>query len=384
MVFQIGLTGAIAAGKSTVAAMFARLGCKIIDADEIAREVVQPGASALEQIVARFGSQIINASGNLDRGGLGRIVFNDSRALQDLNQIVHPAVARRTAELVAELNPGDVVVHDVPLIAENQLENRYHLVVVAQAPEPVRLKRLVDRRGMSPADALARIRAQASDTDRARIADYIVDTSGSIETTRASLTHLFEGRIRTFAQNINQGRPAPRQGIRLLPGPGAPRTWSVQAQQIAARIEFALQSRCTGSRVDLQIDHVGSTAIPGMWGQDIIDLQLVLPPGADIAGVQERLRAAGYPHQPQASIGSSGIYLHQSADPGRAVNLYVYTAQALEQESGPKFVARLNESLRLRTEYAALKAQLVREGVGAGDYVRQLRKFQGTTGVTTK
>ncbi|WP_203983574.1 dephospho-CoA kinase [Sphaerisporangium rufum] len=176
---KIGLTGGIGSGKSEVARRLAGHGAVVIDADLIAREVVEPGTPGLAEVVATFGQEMLRADGTLDRERLGRVVFADPGELARLNAIVHPKVGARVAELQAAAPPGAVVVYDVPLLAENGLAPMYDIVVVVDAAEDVRLARLVERRGMSEQDALARIRAQATREERLAVADVVIPNDGS-------------------------------------------------------------------------------------------------------------------------------------------------------------------------------------------------------------
>lgn len=193
--YLIGLTGGIAAGKSTIARQLAEHGAVVIDADQIAREVVEPGTPALGQIARVFGVDVLRTDGTLDRAALGGRVFGDPDALERLNAIVHPAVGERTAELIAEASASDpdaVVVYDVPLLVEAAVKNPFDLVVVAHAPAETRIERLVSLRGMSESDARARVTAQASDAERLQAADVVIDTAGTEEYTLAQADELWQ------------------------------------------------------------------------------------------------------------------------------------------------------------------------------------------------
>lgn len=184
--FLIGLTGGIAAGKSTIARRLAERGAVHLDADAIARAVVEPGEPALEAIRERFGPGVIGADGALDRAALGAIVFADADALADLNAIVHPAVRERTRELFARAEaetPGAIVVYDVPLLVEAKLPYAFDRIVVAEAPEEVRIRRMVEGRGMERAEAVRRIRSQATDAQRRERADVVIATDVPLEET---------------------------------------------------------------------------------------------------------------------------------------------------------------------------------------------------------
>ncbi|MFJ6771220.1 dephospho-CoA kinase [Kitasatospora sp. NPDC091257] len=177
---KIGLTGGIGAGKSEVSRLFAARDAVIVDSDVIAREVVAPGTDGLAAVVAEFGPQVLREDGALDRPALGAVVFADPERLKALNAIVHPLVRARSAELEAAAAPDAVVVHDVPLLAENGLAPLYDLVVVVDAADEVRLDRLVRLRGMAEEEARARMAAQASREDRLAIADLVIDNSGGL------------------------------------------------------------------------------------------------------------------------------------------------------------------------------------------------------------
>ncbi|MEU1124799.1 dephospho-CoA kinase [Streptomyces sp. NPDC005899] len=178
---KVGLTGGIGAGKSEVSRLLAGYGAVVIDADRIAREVVEPGTPGLVAVVETFGPGVLATDGTLDRPALGAIVFSDPERLAALNAIVHPLVGARSAEREREAGPGAVVVHDVPLLTENGLAPRYDLVVVVDASPATQLDRLVRLRGMTEADARARMAAQATREERLAAADLVVDNDGPLE-----------------------------------------------------------------------------------------------------------------------------------------------------------------------------------------------------------
>jgi dephospho-CoA kinase len=179
-VLRVGLTGGIGAGKSEVSKRLAAHGAVVIDADLIAREVVSPGTDGLAEIVEAFGNGVLTPDGALDRVRLGDIVFAAPDKLARLNAIVHPQVGVRMREIEDSAGPAAVVIHDVPLIAENGLAGGYDLVVVVDVPPRVQLDRLVRLRGMSRDQAEARMAAQASREERLAIATIVVDNSGSL------------------------------------------------------------------------------------------------------------------------------------------------------------------------------------------------------------
>ncbi|MBN8423018.1 dephospho-CoA kinase [Microbacterium sp. 2216-1] len=183
----IALTGGIASGKSTIARRLAEHGAVIVDADQIVRDVQSPGSPVLAAIVTEFGSGVIEHDGALDRAALGERVFGDDEALARLNSIVHPAVreesARRFAAAFAA-DPESVVVYDVPLLVEARVDDPWDLIVLADAPAELRIRRLIELRGMAEEAARARVAAQVPDAARRAIADIVVDTSVSLEETR--------------------------------------------------------------------------------------------------------------------------------------------------------------------------------------------------------
>jgi dephospho-CoA kinase len=180
---KVGLTGGIGSGKSAVSAALSSYGAVVIDADAIAREVVEPGTPGLAEVVAEFGDGVLTPEGRLDRPRLGEIVFADEDRLASLNAIVHPRVAERSGQLMEEAlaSEAKVVVYDVPLLVENGLESLYDVVVVVDTPDEVRVERVARNRGMPREQVRARIDAQADRATRLASADLVVDNSGTRE-----------------------------------------------------------------------------------------------------------------------------------------------------------------------------------------------------------
>jgi dephospho-CoA kinase len=179
-VLRVGLTGGIGSGKSEVSKRLAEQGAVIIDADLIARQVVQPGTPGLAQVADAFGPEVLRADGTLDRDKLGEQVFADAELRGKLNAIVHPLVGARMAELEQQAGAAAIVVHAVPLLAENNLAGGYDVVVVVDVPQRLQVERLVRHRGMSRDQARARMSAQASREQRLAIATIALDNSGSL------------------------------------------------------------------------------------------------------------------------------------------------------------------------------------------------------------
>ncbi|MEU9704426.1 dephospho-CoA kinase [Streptomyces sp. NPDC047981] len=196
---KVGLTGGIGAGKSEVSRLLVSYGAVLIDADKIAREVVEPGTPGLAAVVAAFGPEILTEQGTLDRPRLGSIVFADADRLATLNGIVHPLVGARSAELESAAGPDDVVVHDVPLLTENGLAPLYDLVVVVDASPETQLDRLVRLRGMAESEARARMAAQATREQRQKIADLLIDNDGPLEALEPQVRAVWEQLTRRAA-----------------------------------------------------------------------------------------------------------------------------------------------------------------------------------------
>ncbi|THA65701.1 dephospho-CoA kinase [Streptomyces sp. A0958] len=193
---KVGLTGGIGAGKSEVSRLLVGHGAVLIDADRIAREVVEPGTPGLAAVVAEFGPDILTPEGTLDRPALGSIVFADPGRLAALNAIVHPLVGARSAELEKAAGPDSVVVHDVPLLTENGLASLYDLVVVVDAAPRTQLDRLVRLRGMTEEDARARMAAQATREQRRAVADLVIDNDGPVEELEAQVRAVWAELVR--------------------------------------------------------------------------------------------------------------------------------------------------------------------------------------------
>jgi dephospho-CoA kinase len=208
----IALTGGIASGKSTVSGRLAEHGAVVVDADTLAREVVEPGTPGLEAIRERFGDGVIGSDGSLDRPTLGAVVFRDPAALADLNAITHPAVWKAALELFARAEASDpdaIVVYDVPLLVEASAERPLHFdrVVVVEADREERIRRLVQERGMSAEEAERRIGAQAGDAERRAVADVVLDNNGGRDELLRRVDRLWE-ELRASVQR----RPEEQQG----------------------------------------------------------------------------------------------------------------------------------------------------------------------------
>jgi dephospho-CoA kinase len=191
----IGLTGGIASGKSVVASRLAEHGAVVVDADRIAREVVEPGTPALARIAEEFGGEVIASDGSLDRAALGEIIFGSPEKRAALNAITHPAVGRRSKELfaaAAAADPEAIVVYDVPLLVDAGRTDEFDLIVVVNASTETRVNRMIELRGMTRDEAMHRINSQATNTERLAIADVVIDSNGTLEQTLAQADALWE------------------------------------------------------------------------------------------------------------------------------------------------------------------------------------------------
>jgi dephospho-CoA kinase len=200
----IGLTGGIATGKSTATRYFAAADVPVIDADFLARRVVEPGRPALQEIRQEYGEGVIRPDGSLDRDALAAQVFRDSRARARLNEIVHPRVekeAQREIEKILDANPEALVVYDVPLLFEVGMAARFDLVALVYVPQPEQKRRLMLRDGLSCDQAQARIDSQMDIAEKARLADVVLDNQGSVETLRLQIESLTE-RIRARNRSV--------------------------------------------------------------------------------------------------------------------------------------------------------------------------------------
>jgi dephospho-CoA kinase len=327
-VLKIGLTGGIASGKSLVASRLRELGAILVDADLLAREVVEPGTPGLALVVDAFGPGILDSHGKLDRPKLGAIVFHDPAQREVLNGIVHPLVREAAAAIVSGAGPGDIVVQDIPLLVETGQGSNFHLVVVVDAPDDVRLQRMVEFRRMTTEDALARMASQATRAERNAAADVVLDNSGTREQLLATVDALWEHRLVPFAENLHRGTRALRPAGPVMSAPKE--EWTAQAGRLAKRIMAAAPHGV------LAVDHIGSTSVPGLAAKDVIDLQVAVADLETADSLAPVLASAGFPAVPGVDRDTPKPAepnpkqwqkrFHANADPGRAVNLHVRVA----------------------------------------------------------
>jgi len=358
---RLGLTGGIGSGKSTVAARFRELGAVVIDADQLAREVVAVDSPGLASIHARFGDVVMAPDGSLDRGALGAIVFADAQARKDLETITHPLIGARTRSLMESAAPEKIVVHEVPLLAELDMGAAYHLTVVVGADDDVRLSRLTGERGFSQADARARIAAQASDRVRRAAADVWLDNNGTRQGLVAQVDALWRDRVTGFNDNLSSGSASRLSDY--LAVASYDDSWPTTATRLIRRVSLALGERAVA------LEHIGSTSVPGLIARNVIDLQVGVQVLAEIddAVFTGALADSGFPRV--------GQYLHGSADPGRIVSLHI------RQIDGPAWCRALlmRDWLRARADereaYGALKAQLAQSRTATAEYVQATRSW---------
>ncbi len=315
----IGLTGGIGAGKSTVAALFRARGAAVVDADAIAREVVEPGEPALAALAEEFGHGILSEDGALDRAALATAAFASPDRTAALNAIVHPAIGDRTLARMTELADHGVVVHDVPLLVENGMTARYHLSVLVDVPEDIRLERLTTSRGLDRDDALRRIRAQADDAQRLLACDAVLDNSTTEQELAAGFTALWEDRIAPFSRHRADGTPAP------IPAPASAE--SADGGESPSALDAA------GARLVARIEHIASavgitcttTHTAGPAG---VELVVTVQEGDDTAARMGRVLAdAGYVRAVGEAAALPGPVRYTHTDPGRPVLLMLSAAR---------------------------------------------------------
>ena len=364
---RVGLTGGIGAGKSTVARRLATLGAVLVDADVIAREVVQPGTPGLAELVSVFGDQVLTEDGELDRPAMAAVVFNDDAARRRLNEIVHPLVRRRTEELLAAAPRDALLVQDIPLLVEGGMAPSFALTVVVDAPESERVHRLVKDRGMPPDEARARIAAQASEQARRAAADAWLDNSGRSADLVAQVDRLWQSRLLPFEYWLRKGRPLPGRPRLVEPDP----SWPAQYERVAARVSRA------AAPLARRVDHIGPTSVPGLPARDVLDIQLSVADLDAVGDLADDLRQVGFVYRPelrrddaQSSGPDAASWPEQvlvSADPGRAVDLHVRAIGS----PGWRMALLLRDWLcavpEARSDYASLTRRLLAETVRSAD-----------------
>jgi dephospho-CoA kinase len=368
-VLRIGLSGGIGAGKSTVSSTLSDLGGVVVDGDVISREVVEPGTEGMAKLVEAFGEQILSDDGSLNRPALAAIAFSDEEKRQTLNGIVHPLVGNRRSELIASAGEDAVVVEDIPLLVESGMAPMFPLVVIVNADEELRVKRLIEHRGFAEEDARARIAAQATEEQRRAVADVWLDNTGSTEELVEQARALWHQRILPFARNLEAGEAAPARPVLLPYDP----SWPEQARRIVARLNTACGHHA------VRIDHIGSTAVEGLDAKDAIDIQVTvasleaadelaealtsagylrMPITADMSKPDSRSTVAEFDHADEEALWHKRI--HASADPGRPTYVHLRVDGWPNQQFALLFVDWLAANPDAREHYLAVKRQAER------------------------
>lgn len=369
---NVGLTGGIGSGKSTAARMLRQRGALVIDADALAREVLSPDTPGARAVAERFGPSVVNDEGSIDRARLARVVFEEPGAREALEAITHPLIRDRTSQLRAAADPDSIVVHDVPLLVEKNLAGDYHTVIVVQAPAEQRVRRLTEDRGMHRADALARMEHQASDEERRRVADVVLDNAGSPEDLAAAIDRVWASRIEPYRANLASGRIHRPENAPVVVE--YDERWDWQARRLIDRIGAALGERAP------QIEHVGSTAVPGMEGKDAIDIQIGVRSLAEADSPEfiRDLTALGFPRvdeyrmdHPTDALPDPSLWVkrfHGSSDPGRVTHLHVREVNSAGWQYALLFRDWLRSDNRAAGEYVEMKRKIAESATDTDAY----------------
>lgn len=360
---RVGVTGGIGSGKSSVARRLGELGAVVVDADRVARDVVEPGEPALERIRDRFGPIVIREDGSLDRAALAGIVFPDAAALRALEEITGPAIADRVTRLRALTPPEAVSVFDMPLLVERGLWVHEHVTVVVDVDVETRVRRLVEQRGLDEVDARHRVAAQATDEQRRAAADVLLDNSGTRDELVATVDRLWSSRLLPWNDNLLHGRRSRRPERGAVVAPRA--DWAGRGSRLVARLAAGL-GPLAGS-----VDHIGSTAVPGLTAKDVIDVQVTVDDlaAADDPRFVAAMRDRGFvlvegntqdtPHPADGDPVPWQKRFYASTDPCNIAHVHVRERSS----AGWRFAFLFRDWLRAddtaRAEYAAEKRRLL-------------------------
>lgn len=360
---QVAVTGGIGSGKSTVVAAFAGLGAFVVDADQLAREVVAPGTPGLRSIVDRFGKEILDGEA-LDRAGLARIVFADRSALHDLEQITHPLIRQRYEEIVSEAPSDSIIIHEVPLLVEKDLARQYQLTINVETLLDVRRARL-EQRGLTPSDIDARLGLQVSDEERRSRCDVTMTNNEEPSSLQNKLHDLWRNRIKPFGENLALNRLAPRQArAEILPYQSE---WPNAAARLIERLEYQLP--------DAHIAHVGSTSVPGLGAKDVIDIQVSVSELND--RYDDPMRRAGFVLNPDVNrdvprpSAAEEVWakrFYQSCDPARPANVHMRVFGSPGERYALLFPQWLRAHAEAARDYEEFKRELAMGTASTGEY----------------
>jgi dephospho-CoA kinase len=362
---RVGLTGGIGSGKSTVARRLGELGAAVVDADVVAREIMEPGQPVLQQVRERFGDEVIRADGTLDRAGLAALVFTDPEALAALDAITGPAIAERIAEQRHTMPAGVVSVQDMPLLVERGLWVREHVSIVVETHLETRVRRLVEQRGLDEADVRNRIAAQASDAQRRAACDVVLANDATREDLVSAVDRLWESRLRPWNENLVQSRHSrrPERGAVVAPRDD----WAPRGARLVAKVAHALRDVATVT----DIEHVGSTSVPHLLAKDVLDLQVGVRElaAADAPEFRAAMRAAGLlpfdhitgdtPHPSGAEPDGWRKRVYGSTDPKEIAHVHVRENDSPAWRFALLFRDWLVHDPSERDRYSAEKRRLV-------------------------
>lgn len=364
---RVALTGGIGAGKSTVAAKLSELGARVIDADALSREVVAPDTEGLAAVVSRFGPEVLGADGSLDRAELAKIVFSSPPARAELEAIVHPRVRARARQLTDAMPADAIVVQDIPLLAETGQAPGFHLNIDVEAPRELRLERLAER-GLPREDALRRIDAQASDTERREVCDVVVHNRDGREDLERRVAMLWDERIVPFNENLQAGRAEPRpEKLQFVESDPA---WPRRFEHLAARLRRVLGPSA------VRIDHVGSTSVAGLLAKDVIDIQVTVVALPIVDAFAAPLGEAGFygkvmhdspkPEFPDPVDWEKRVYGY--ADPGNIAHVHFRPIDSPGQRFALLFRDWMRADPAARTDYAQAKGVLAAKVDSTAEY----------------
>lgn len=361
---RVGVTGGVGSGKSTVVRRLAGLGAAVIDADEVAREVVEPGEPALTAIREHFGDSVIRADRSLDRAGLAAIVFPDAEALAALEAITGPAITARIAHLRQGIGDEFVSVFDMPLLVERGLWVHEHLTIVVEAGVETRVRRLVAHRGLDESDARHRMAVQVTDAERRAVADVVLDNSGCKGPLVAAVDRLWTERLAPWNANLLAGTRTHRPDRRAVIDPRD--DWGPRGARVVARLAAALAGEpVTG------VEHIGSTSVPGLIAKDVIDIQVGIRSleAADMVSFRAAMRDAGYlesvgnvqdtPHPAGADPAGWAKRFYGGCDPAQIVHVHVRVTGSAGWRFALLFRDWLRASRSHRDDHAREKRRLL-------------------------